>query len=123
MLNPVQRQAAECVESTQGKAFTAGPVLVIADLGEHRPLILRNHGLLTNGESIPDAFLLMCVPETACQIQMMAQSGGSELLQVSKPILDGIVEQEDKVTKSLGGALAWPGLLRKLDRRYCSFRD
>lgn len=52
----------------------------------------------------------------------MAQSGGSELLQVSKPILDGIVEQVDKVTKSLGGALAWPGLLRKLDRRDCSFR-
>lgn len=68
MLNPMQRQAAECVESTQGKAFTAGPLLVIADLGEHRPLILRNHGLLTNGESIPDAFLLMCVLEMACQI-------------------------------------------------------
>ncbi len=96
---------------------------LISDLGEHRALILRNHGLLTTGESIPDAFLLMYVLETACQIQIMAQSGGSELVQVPKPIVEGIVEQADKVTKGLGGALVWPGLLRKLDRRDTSFRD
>jgi ribulose-5-phosphate 4-epimerase/fuculose-1-phosphate aldolase len=86
-------------------------------------LILRNHGLLATDESIPDAFLLMYILETACQIQIMAQSGGSELIQVPKPIVDGIVAQADQVTKGLGGALVWPGLLRKLERRDASFRD
>jgi len=86
-------------------------------------LILRNHGLLTTGETIADAFLFMYVLETACQIQIMAQSGGGDLVQVPQPIVDGIQAQAEQVTKGLGGALAWPGLLRKLDRRDSSYRD
>ena len=55
---------------------------LVADLGEKHALILRNHGLLTVGASIPDAFLMMYALETACQTQIMAQSGGADLLQV-----------------------------------------
>jgi ribulose-5-phosphate 4-epimerase/fuculose-1-phosphate aldolase len=86
-------------------------------------MILRNHGLLTTGETIADAFLFMYVLETACQIQIMAQSGGADLVQVPQPVVDGIQAQAEQVTKGLGGALIWPGLLRKLDRRDSSFRD
>lgn len=96
---------------------------LVADLGESNAMILRNHGLLTTGETIADAFLLMYVLETACQIQIMAQSSGGELVQVPEAIVDGIQQQADQVTKGLGGALVWPGLLRKLDRRENSFRN
>jgi ribulose-5-phosphate 4-epimerase/fuculose-1-phosphate aldolase len=86
-------------------------------------MILRNHGLLTTGASIADAFLMMYALETACQIQIMAQSSGCELIHVPTPIVEGIQAQAEQVTKGLGGALVWPGLLRKLDRRDSSFRD
>ena len=89
---------------------------LVADIGDKSFLILRNHGLLTAAKSIPDAFLAMYLLETACQIQIMAQSSGAELSQISPQILAGIAAQAEKVTKGLGGQLAWPGLLRKLDR-------
>jgi len=96
---------------------------LVADLGSNHALILRNHGLLTTGETIADAFLFMYVLETACQIQIMAQSGGGDLVQVPQPIVEGIQAQAEQVTKGLGGSLVWPGLLRKLDRRDSSYRD
>ena len=96
---------------------------LVADLGSKTCLILRNHGLLTVGPTIADAFLMMYVLETACQIQLMAQSTGNELVSVPQPIVDGIQAQAEQVTKGLGGQLVWPGLLRKLDRRDPSYRD
>lgn len=96
---------------------------LVADLGMNNALILRNHGLLTTGPTVADAFLFMYVLETACQIQIMAQSGGSDLVQVPEPVIAGIQAQAEQVTKGLGGALVWPALLRKLDRRDASFRD
>lgn len=96
---------------------------LVADLGDKLALILRNHGLLTVGPGIADAFLMMYALETACQTQIMAQSSGAELVQVPAPIVAGIQAQVEQVTRGLGGELAWPGLLRKLDRRDSSFRD
>ena len=96
---------------------------LVADLGENNALILRNHGLLTTGATVADAFLMMYALETACQIQVMAQSSGGELTQVPSPIVDGIKAQVEQVTKGMGSAIVWPGLLRKLDRRDSSFRD
>jgi ribulose-5-phosphate 4-epimerase/fuculose-1-phosphate aldolase len=96
---------------------------LVADLGEKNALILRNHGLLTVGATIADAFLMMYALETACQTQIMALSGGAKLSQVPAPIVAGIQAQAEQVTRGLGGQIAWPGLLRKLDRRDPSFRD
>ena len=96
---------------------------LVADLGNNNALMLRNHGLLTTGATIADAFLMMYVFETACQIQVMAQSSGGELIQVPQPIVEGIAAQAEQVTKGLGGQLIWPGLLRKLDRADPSYRD
>lgn len=96
---------------------------LVADLGSNQALILRNHGLLTVGATIADAFLMMYALETACQTQVMAQSAGGELVQVPAPIVAGIQAQVEQVTRGLGGELAWPGLLRKLDRRDTSYRD
>ena len=92
------------------------------DLGDSVFMILRNHGLLTVGESIPDAFLRMYILQRSCEVQLMAQSGGKPLLMVSPSILDGFQAQMRQVTRNAGGQLAWPGLLRKLDRMDPSFR-
>ncbi len=90
---------------------------LVEHLGSNNALILRNHGLLTAGPAIADAFLLMYVLETACQIQLQAQSGGGELIEIDARIQAGIRAQAEQVTRGLGADLVWPGLLRKLDRK------
>ena len=96
---------------------------LVADLGNNNFFILRNHGLLTVGETIPDAFLFMYALETACQIQVGAQAGGGDLIPINPKILDGIKAAVEQVLKGIGGDLAWPGLLRKLDRKDPSYRE
>ena len=87
-----------------------------ADLGDNKYMILRNHGLLTVGCSVPDAFLAMYFLETSCQIQISAQAGGT-LSPVPQKVLDGVTAAV-RVQQSKGSAadLAWPALLRRLDR-------
>ncbi|MCS6805848.1 MAG: class II aldolase/adducin family protein [Acidobacteriota bacterium] len=128
-LLPLSQQSAICLASLgyhdyEGLALNEDekPRLV-ADLGDKTFLILRNHGLLTVGPTVADAFQAMYLLENACRIQILAQSGGSELIPIDKAILDGITEQVEVVTRGLGGQLSWPGLLRKLDRMDPSYRD
>jgi ribulose-5-phosphate 4-epimerase/fuculose-1-phosphate aldolase len=85
------------------------------DLGTANFLMLRNHGLLTVGASIPDAFLSMYTFENACQIQLAAQAGG-ELRMIAPEILGSAAESLRAQTSGMGGAFAWPALLRKLNR-------
>jgi ribulose-5-phosphate 4-epimerase/fuculose-1-phosphate aldolase len=93
------------------------------DLGDKRFLMLRNHGLITVGENVPDAFMMLYVFESTCAIQVRAQQAGIELLPIDPRILATAQQQAQAVTRGLGGALAWPGLLRRLDRLDPSFRD
>ena len=86
------------------------------DLGRGQFLMLRNHGLLTVGPTIADAFLAMYIFETACQIQVTAQSAGAELVGVDPQILERVAEQQRQMTSGLNGGFVWPALLRKLDR-------
>ena len=94
-----------------------------ADLGDKNFLCLRNHGLLTVGRSVADAFLSMYVFETACAIQVAAQAGGAELIEVNPAIVAGTAQAMKVQTGGMGGAFAWPALLRKLDRIDPGFRD
>ena len=87
-----------------------------ADLGQANFLMLRNHGLLTCGKTIADAFLAMYTFEAACKIQIDAQAGGGELTQVHPQILTGVAQAMQVQTGGLGGAFVWPSLIRKLDR-------
>jgi ribulose-5-phosphate 4-epimerase/fuculose-1-phosphate aldolase len=96
---------------------------LVQDLGTKQHMILRNHGLLTVGRTTADAFLSMYILERACKIQILAQSGGAELTPVPEPILAGVATQLGAVTVGQGAELAWPGLLRKLDRMDPSYRD
>jgi ribulose-5-phosphate 4-epimerase/fuculose-1-phosphate aldolase len=96
---------------------------LVADLGSKTFLILRNHGLLTVGQTVADAFLSMFLLERACRIQILAQSGGGKLIPISGEVLAQIPAQEAIVTKGGGGRLVWPGLLRKLERLGGGYRE
>lgn len=91
------------------------------DLGDSNFLMLRNHGLLVAGKTIADAFLSMYVFESACQIQLSAQSGG-ELTRIAPSIVAGVAESMKVQTGGLGGAFVWPALIRKLDRSDPTYR-
>ena len=93
-----------------------------ADLGSSSFLMLRNHGLLTTGRSIPEAWLNMYILENACRIQIDAQHGG-ELSLISPSILQGTAEVLKHATAGQGPGIAWPALLRKLDRESPGYRD
>jgi ribulose-5-phosphate 4-epimerase/fuculose-1-phosphate aldolase len=96
---------------------------LVRDLGDKSFFMLRNHGLLTVAETIADAFLLLYVFESACTIQVRAQAGGGELVPIDPRIIGTAQAQAKQVTRGAGGALAWPGLLRRLDRLDPSYRD
>ncbi|MDB6141550.1 MAG: Ribulose-5-phosphate 4-epimerase [Pseudomonas sp.] len=93
-----------------------------ADLGDSSFLMLRNHGLLTVGRTIPDAFLAMYLFETTCQIQLAAQAGG-ELITVDEAIIDGVAQVAKLQTEDQGGGFVWPALLRKLERMDSDYRS
>lgn len=98
---------------------------LVEDLGEKHAMILRNHGTLTVGETIADAFLRMYFLERACEAQVYMLSAGRENLNTPP---QGVEEKVAGQTAPQGMAavsqmLAWPALLRKLDRIDPGFRD
>ena len=95
---------------------------LVRDLGDKRFFMLRNHGLLTVGRSVSEAFVAMYFFETTCMIQVRAQAG-AELIRLSPRIIEGAQSQWMQVTRGAGGGLAWPALLRKLDRLDPNFRS
>ncbi|QPF75985.1 class II aldolase/adducin family protein [Roseateles sp. DAIF2] len=125
-LLPISQQSSFVLASLayhdyEGVAFRPdeGPRLQ-ADLGDKNYLCLRNHGLLTLGRSIPEAFLAMYIFESACQIQIGAQAGGGALTRIPEAIIRGTGEAMRVQSAGAGGglgALAWPALLRDLERR------
>ena len=98
---------------------------LVADLGSAAHLILRNHGLLTVGDTVADAFVRMYYLETSCAIQLRAQAGGGELIHIGKEILETAygAMQAGGGAGSKASRLVWPGILRRLDRLDPSFRD
>lgn len=90
---------------------------LVADLGDRNYLMLRNHGLLTLGATVADAVVAMYLFEAVCTIQVRAQAGGGPLTTIAPEIISTSARQAMQVTRGQGaGALAWPGLLRRLDR-------
>jgi len=96
---------------------------LVRDLGDKNFLMLRNHGLLTVGETVADAFLFMYVFEAACAIQIRAQGSTQGLLEIDPRIVAGAQAAAKQVTRGAGATLTWPGLLRKLDRTNPGYAD
>jgi ribulose-5-phosphate 4-epimerase/fuculose-1-phosphate aldolase len=96
---------------------------LVRDLGGKNLFMLRNHGLISVADNVPDAFLLLYTLESACMIQVRAQAGGGELIPIDPRIIETGEQQAETVTHGAVGALAWPALLRKLDRIDPSYRN
>lgn len=120
-LLPISQQALVALASIayhdyEGIAVNEGErARLIADLGDKTNYLLRNHGLLTVGETVADAFLAMYNLQSACAIQVAALAG-SKVRKVDQRIIDGMLAQAEQVTRGLGGQLVWPALRRLLDR-------
>jgi ribulose-5-phosphate 4-epimerase/fuculose-1-phosphate aldolase len=99
---------------------------LIAALGSNDALVLRNHGLLTVGRTIPEAFLLMQRLETACQIQVSALAGGAPVMpsaESQRRTAELFNPKTGSSDVSVAGTLEWPALLRQIDRIDPGYRD
>ena len=106
---------------------------IAAALGDKNAMILRNHGLLTAGDTVGQAFALMRRLEDACATQIMAQSGGAKLnippmdvvkktseqakVSIAKPFLMGADKETSKKD------VAWDAMRRLMDKLYPDYRD
>lgn len=94
---------------------------LVRDLGEESiAMILRNHGLLTVGASAAEAFRRIYYLEKACQSQIEALSGGSEIIIPPEEVCETALEQFKSLSSK--DTLEWPGLLRILDRKGSNYR-
>ncbi len=90
---------------------------LVKDLGNHGFMILKNHGTLTVGANCATAFLRMYFLEQACKTQILAQSDQEEPMEEPPAMSAKVLQQgAPAFVKGLGDNLAWPGLLRKLNR-------
>ncbi|MFL6718656.1 MAG: class II aldolase/adducin family protein [Burkholderiaceae bacterium] len=89
---------------------------LIADLGSGEALILRNHGVLTVGRSVGEAFNWMHRLELACRSQLAAMAANSPYAKVPQQVLEETWNNYQPGTRRPYGLMEWPALLRKLDR-------
>nr|WP_314438536.1 class II aldolase/adducin family protein [uncultured Brevundimonas sp.] len=97
---------------------------LVADLGQRGAMILRSHGTLTVGRTVAEAFLRLYFLERACEAQVLAMAGGrSGLTTPAQAIVDKVTQQGARGLDMAANHLAWPALLRKLDRIDPGFRQ
>ncbi len=98
---------------------------LVQDLGDKHAMILRNHGTLAVGESVGAAFLRLYFLERACEAQVAMLSAGLENLNTPPQGVEEKVagQSNPKGMGMLAERLAWPALLRKLDRHNPGYRD
>ncbi|GAB4169210.1 MAG: class II aldolase/adducin family protein [Thalassobaculales bacterium] len=95
---------------------------LVADLGPHYAMILRNHGLLTCGRTIPEAFVLMYFLECSCEAQVKAQSGGAALRLVPEAVARHTADQVWGSGQPKGSR-QWPGFLRLIERDGADYKE
>jgi ribulose-5-phosphate 4-epimerase/fuculose-1-phosphate aldolase len=95
---------------------------LVADLGEKSAMLLWNHGTLTLGTSVAQAFLTMYFLERACAMQVASLSGGAKLHYPAQDVQE-LVARQARFGKGMVDDMAWQALLRKLDRIDPTYRD
>ena len=96
---------------------------LLNDLGDKHCMILRNHGLLATGATCADAWLRLFFLERACTMQIKALSGGSKLNMVPDNVVELVTDQGQMASEQGIGNLAWPALMRKLDKIDASYKE
>ncbi|MCG5262880.1 class II aldolase/adducin family protein [Cupriavidus gilardii] len=106
----------------EGLAFTpAEGARLTASLGGHPAMLLRNHGTLTVGRTVAEAYVLMATLIKACEIQLGALAANRVVLPAVEVATRTSAQLDDG--GAIEGALEWPSLLRKLDKIDPSYRD
>ncbi|WP_046785870.1 class II aldolase/adducin family protein [Pseudomonas putida] len=96
---------------------------LIADLGSHKAMILRNHGLLAGGASVAEAFHEIHFLERACQAQVQALAGGSKLIYPSEEVCRHTAAQFQRDESAQIISLSWNAALTLIEHQresYCS---
>lgn len=91
-----------------------------ASLGNNKTMILRNHGVLTCGATVGEAFILMYYLERACQTQMQVLASGREYTVPPTDVCEAAVSEYEAFPH---GKYEWPALLRKLDQQQPDYKD
>jgi ribulose-5-phosphate 4-epimerase/fuculose-1-phosphate aldolase len=98
---------------------------VLANMGNTQAMLMQNHGVLTTGRTVAEAFILMYYLEKSCEVQLKAQSSGQKLIIPSEEISEYSARlrySEEQLTAN-PGALEWQALVRKLDSEDPSYRN
>jgi len=96
---------------------------LVRDLGAYKAMILRNHGLLAVGPTVPEAFTNLFWLERACKAQVAAMACNAKLHLPAQEVIDKTNHLYRPETRRRWGPLEWPALLRLADRKYPGFRD
>jgi len=96
---------------------------LVRDLGDKHYMILRNHGLMTTGANCSEAFLRLFFLERACTMQVRAMAGGMDQLNMPNQGVPEVVAGQMQMAGNAPARLAWPALMRQLDRIDPSFRQ
>lgn len=96
---------------------------LLEDLGQGEALILRNHGVMTVGRTVGEAFNWMHRLELACRAQLAALATQRPLMPVPAAVLEETWNNYQPGTRRPYGVMEWPALLRKLDRIDPGYRD
>ena len=99
---------------------TAERARLAADLGDKNAMILRNHGLLTCGETVGEAFMLMYYLERGCKLQMQVLASGQEIQMPSDELL---VAASTEMQRFPYGKYEWPALVRLIEKNSPDYRD
>ena len=88
---------------------------LVADLGQHKAMILRNHGLLVGGTSIAEAFHMIYMLERACGAQIAALSGGREIILPPPEVCAHTAEQFASQENDAHYSMVWDAALRLIE--------
>ena len=89
---------------------------LVADLGDKYNLMLRSHGLLSCGRTIPEAFYNIYYFESACRIQVDLMAAGAKYITPTQAAQDGMTVCMANNRQQPLGSMDWPTLLRRVDR-------
>jgi ribulose-5-phosphate 4-epimerase/fuculose-1-phosphate aldolase len=95
---------------------------LVGDLGPHKAMVLKNHGLLTCGRDCAEAFSLMYQLDLACQVQIDVLAANARFRLPPESVAEKAAQQLESYPLTPAD-LEWPGLLRKLDRLDPGYRD
>jgi ribulose-5-phosphate 4-epimerase/fuculose-1-phosphate aldolase len=93
------------------------------DLGDNEVLILRNHGLVTCGRSIPETFNAQYLLELSCQIQVDTMAAGTEIVMPSKEVQERTAHQFKPEVRRPYGVMEWEALTRMIEREDPSYKE